>query len=83
MIPKPQPKARNPYTFRLRGHGQDVPVGQWVEESEQKAFKKAFTACKNFELPGWVLFCVETGTGQAVVEFIDTERQGGPAKERR
>lgn len=57
------------YTFRLRGHGQDVPAGTAWAQDEEKAFAKAFKACKRFELPGWVLFCIETGTGLPVVKL--------------
>jgi hypothetical protein len=62
------PEARS-YTFRLRGHGQDVPAGTFMAVDEQKAFNKALKACKRFELPGWVLFCIETSTALPVVKL--------------
>lgn len=57
------------FTFRLRGHGQDVPAGQFMAVDEEKAFAKAWKACKRFELPGWVLVCAETGTALPVVKL--------------
>lgn len=66
-----EPKELKQYTFRVRGHGHDIPGVQVEAESEQKAVKEALKACKPFSLPGWELFCVETGTSQAIAEFID------------
>ena len=57
------------YTFRLQGHGQDLPAGEFLAEDELKAFAKAFKSCKRFELPGWLLFCVETKTTLPVAKF--------------
>lgn len=81
----PEPPPVYPFTFRLQGHGMDVPVGVYHAENEHKAFAMAFKACKSFELPGWTLVCVESGTRQGAVEFVDHTREskrGGPAKQR-
>lgn len=60
------PESRE-YTFRLQGHGQDLPAGTFNATDENAAFKKALKNCKRFELPGWVLHCVETKTTLPVV----------------
>ncbi len=62
------PEMRN-YTFRLRGHGQDIPAGEFMAQDEEKAFAKALKACKRFELPGWIMFCIETQTALPVVKL--------------
>lgn len=64
-------KETKRYTFRVRGHGHDIPGVSVDADSETKAIREALKACKPFNLPGWNLVCVETGTTQPVVEFID------------
>lgn len=70
-IPPPAAVELHTFTFRLRGHGQDIPAVTVRAENEKKAFREAYKSCKSFELPGWSLACVETGTSQPAVEFHD------------
>lgn len=71
ILKTPEPPPLKPFTFRIAGHGHDLPVNTYEAEDEHKAFKMAFADCKHFELPGWRLVCTTTGTSQAVAEFID------------
>lgn len=58
------------FTFRLKGHDQDLPVGAFEAYEEARAFSEAFKHTKRFELPGWTLYCVETGTSLPVVKLM-------------
>lgn len=60
---KEKPAPRD-FVFRLQGHGQDIDAGTFRAETEEKAFKEARKGCKRFELPGWRLVCVTTGTSE-------------------
>jgi hypothetical protein len=57
-------KEMRDYHFRLQGHGQDIDAGTYKAESEEKAFKEARKACRRFEIPGWRLVCLESGTSE-------------------
>ena len=63
------------FTFRLRGHGQDVPAGVYEAETIEKAFKAALKNCKPFSIPGWELFCIESGGAMPAAEFIDGQEK--------
>ena len=65
-----QPPELHNFQFRLRGHDQDIWVGEWMETTEEKAFTRARKACKRMELPGWTLTCVTTGTSLPLVKLI-------------
>ena len=64
-------KELHKFTFRVRGHGQDVPAGEYMAETIDNAFKAALKNCKHFTQPGWELFCVESGGSMPAAEFIE------------
>ncbi len=68
-LPIPLPKKE--FTFRLRGHNQDIPAGTYMAEDEYTAFKMARQKVGFLEFPGWSLHCVDTGTTAPAVEFMD------------
>lgn len=73
VLASPPPEELHTFTFRVRGHGHDLPAGTVQATNERKAFREAYKWCTAFELPGWSLVCVETGTSQPAVQFIDPE----------
>jgi hypothetical protein len=66
---KPKKPEPTDWHFRLIGHGRDIDAGVVNAVDEREAFKRALKMCRKFELPGWSLKCVETGTAQGVVEL--------------
>lgn len=69
MAEKQESALLKHWSFRIIGHGHDLPAGEFRAMDEDRAFEAAFKACKRFELPGWTLRCVETGTSLPVVKL--------------
>jgi hypothetical protein len=50
------------YVFRLQGNDWDILIGRFTAKDEQQAWRRARTACNNFELDGWFIYCETTST---------------------